>query len=140
MIIVDTNVISELVRERPDPAALAWVREYQEVLASTAVTVQELRYGVEVLPEGRRKRSLEQLVEQAIDALVKVYDYDQRAARHAARILAEMKAQGRRLAGPEDAQILGIARAAGLAVATRNAEHFRGWGVDIIDPWRQPPT
>ncbi|MCL1899421.1 MAG: type II toxin-antitoxin system VapC family toxin [Promicromonosporaceae bacterium] len=139
MIVVDTNVISEIVRPEPNHQVLEWIRQHQMFLATTAITVQELRFGLEVLPEGRRKRQLAQFVEEALAAVVAIFDYDSPAARATARVLADMQRAGRPLSGPEDAQILGIAKSRGLAVATRNVADFEGWGVDVLDPWQQLP-
>lgn len=138
MILVDTNVVSELMRPTPAPEVLAWFAG-QEVAALflSAVSEAELRAGAAYLPAGRRRDSLV----AAIDAMVaedfagRVLAFDSAAARSYAAIAASRRAAGRPIA-EADCQIAAIAHAHGAAVATRNVADFLGCSVTVIDPWK----
>lgn len=138
MILVDTNVVSELMRPTPAPEVLAWFAG-QEVVALflSAVSEAELRAGVAYLPAGRRRDSLV----AAIDAMVaedfagRVLAFDSAAARSYAVIAASRRVAGRPIA-EADCQIAAIAHAHGAAVATRNVADFLGCSVTVIDPWK----
>lgn len=135
MIIADTNVFSEPFRVRSDAQVIAWLRRNAADLAITSITVHELWFGAMRLPVGKRRDSLisavGELVEQP-DRLVLPFDED--AAGHAAMLRTERERAGRPVS-IEDLMIAGIARARGAAVATRNVEHFEGFGVEVINPW-----
>lgn len=137
MIVVDTNVVSELMRSHPAQAVLDWFagREAGD-LYLTAINEAELRAGVAILPEGRRR----ELLQAAVDAMIaedfagRVLSFDSAAARAYARIVADRRSAG--LAIREaDCQIAAIAHAAGGSVATRNVGDFRRTGVEIVNPW-----
>ena len=137
MILIDTNVVSELMRAVPDSAVLDWFgRQDGLALHLSAVSEAELRRGVAILPEGRRRDALQ----GAVDAMVsedfadRVVPFDGPAAVAFAAIFAERRAAGR-LIGFPDCQIAATARARGAAVATRNVEDFEGCGVRVMNPW-----
>jgi len=138
MILIDTNVISELMRPAPAPVVLDWFagREATDLFLS-AVSEAELRAGAAYLPAGRRR---EELV-AAIDAMVeedfggRVLPFDSAAAKSYAVIAAARRAAGQPIA-EADCQIAAIARTRGAAVATRNVADFLGCRVEIIDPWK----
>jgi hypothetical protein len=137
VIVADTNVVSEFMRDAPDPAVLAWAQGIDPAdLTICVVTVEEIERGLGRLPDGRRRRDLDQrwrrLVEAYADAIA-VYDLP--AARHTASILVAAEALGRPMS-LADAQIAGICRAAGHELATRNVSDFAGTsGLTIINPF-----
>ncbi len=137
MIILDTNVISALMRSEPDPVVVRWLDGLPpESLWTTAITVFEVRLGLEVLAAGRRRRLLEAAFAAALaeDFEGRVLPFDQAAAQAAGRIAAERRRAGRTVE-IRDVQIAGIASARKSAVATRNLRHFAGLGLDLLDPW-----
>ncbi len=137
MIVLDTNVISELMRPRPAPAVLTWFGRHPAAsLFTTALTEAEIRYGVELLPEGRRRAALTAAVDElfADDFRGRVLVFDGPAARRFAHIAARRRHSGRPIA-QIDAQIAAIASSRGAAVATRNVVDFEGCGVEVVDPF-----
>ncbi len=138
MIIVDTNVLSELMRPVPHPAVLRWSRRIATTLpATTAVSEAELRFGVLRLPPGRRRDALQAVLEQLLTGLLagRVFPFDCQAAAEYAAFAARRQAAGRP-APTADGMIAGIARAHGAtAIATRNLRDFEDCGVPLVDPW-----
>lgn len=137
MIVFDTNVVSELMRPRPDSAVEAWVADRAATtLFLSAVSEAELLYGVATMPAGQRRDALESEVEAMLrdDFAGRVLPFDNDAARSFAEIAASCRAAGRPVS-QSDGQIAAIARSRGMAVATRNVRHFEGMAVDLIDPW-----
>lgn len=138
MIILDTNVVSEAMRPRPDPTVLSWLNDQAaETLFLSSVTHAELLFEIGALPAGTRKERLA----RALDALLELFPdrilpFDQDAARHYAEVAASAHAAGHPLPTP-DGYIAATAASRDFAVATRNIQHFQGIGVDLIDPWRQ---
>jgi predicted nucleic acid-binding protein len=137
MIVADTNVVSELMRPSPSPALRAWVsRQSAGDLYTTAITVAEIRYGLERLPGGRRKDRLQAAADGVFATLSEfVLPFDAGAAVHYARIARHRDDAGLPIGG-FDAQIAAICRARGAALATRNIKDFVETGVEVIDPWR----
>jgi len=137
VIILDTNVISALMRSEPDPVVVRWLDALPpESLWTTAITVFEVRLGLEVLAAGRRRRLLEAAFAAALEEEFegRVLPFDQAAAQAAGRIAAERRRAGRAVE-IRDVQIAGIAMARKSALATRNLRHFEGLGLDLLDPW-----
>lgn len=137
MIILDTNVISALMRSEPDPVVVRWLDGLPpESLWITAITVFEVRLGLEVLAAERRRRLLEAAFAAALeeDFEGRVLPFDQAAAQTAGQLAAERRRSGRTVE-IRDVQIAGIAKARKSAVATRNLRHFEGLGLDLLDPW-----
>jgi len=138
VIILDTNVISELSRHVPDPGVLAWLDslEISEV-ATTAVTAAELRYGVARLPEGHRKRELTVMIRGILseDFYGRILPFDERASARYADIVTGREKIGRPV-GVADAQIAAICRDLGAILATRNTSDFEETGIELIDPWK----
>ena len=137
MIILDTNVLSALMRSAPDLEVVAWLdRQAPDSLWITSITVFEARFGLALLASGRRRRALERafalLVEEDLDN--RVLDFDVAAATAAAG-LAAARQQAGRPAGMRDTQIAGIAVARRATLATRNVRHFADLAVPVIDPW-----
>lgn len=137
MIILDTNVVSELMRAAPSEAVLAWFRDTPpEPLAITAVTVAELRYGIAVLPEGRRKAGLAAAVTEMLaqDFPGLVLPFDRAAAEVYGTFAAQHRAAGR-APGQADVMIAAIAERHGAGIATRNLKDFAGLGLRLMDPF-----
>ena len=139
MIVADTNVVSELMRPSPSPALRDWVsRQAAGDLYTTAITVAEIRYGLERLPGGRRKDHLQAAADEVFAAFSEyVLPFDAGAAARYARIARHRDEAGLPIGG-FDAQIAAICRAHGAALATRNIKDFLETGVEVIDPWRSP--
>ncbi len=139
MIVLDTNVLSELARPDPDAAVLAWVaRQHRAELCTTAISEAELAYGLARLPQGRRRDALAHAVARLLGEGLggRVLAFDRIAAAAYGEIAAGRRAAGRPVA-TADGQIAAIARARDAALlATRDLGGFQNCGVPIIDPWR----
>jgi toxin FitB len=136
MIILDTNVVSELMRPEPDNRVRQWVSGWRaDELGTTAVTVAEIGHGIERLPDGRRKAALLSAASDLFAAFGElVQPFDVRAAGWFGPVMARRGSLGLPIEG-FDAQIASICRAHGAALATRNVKDFLETGVEIIDPW-----
>ena len=137
MILLDTNVVSELMRKSPDPVVEAWAAGHPgENLFFSAVGEAELRYGAAIMRAGRRRDTLFSDIEaMLLDAFGdRMLPFDREAARYYADIAATRRFAGRPVA-PPDCQIAAIARARGMAVATRNVRDFADMEIELIDPW-----
>lgn len=140
MILLDTNVISELMRPEPAQAVLDWFGQHDAAeLFISAVTEAELRAGVAYLPEGQRRDRLQLAIDAMIDQDFqgRVLPFDTITARPYAEIAAQRRAAGRPIA-EADCQIAATARAADASVATRNGKDFEGCGIRLINPWDAP--
>lgn len=137
MIVLDTNVLSEIMRADPDENVLAWL-DSQNVpdLQTTAITIAELLYGVARLPHGRRKSGLRGAIETMLEGELagKVLPFDDISAHRYSLLVAEREAQGRPISSA-DAQIAAICHSRDAMLATRNVKDFEGTGVPVIDPW-----
>lgn len=137
MIVLDTNVVSALMRREPEPAVVSWLDSLPaESVWTTSVTVFEIRLGLEILVEGRRRRELEEAFAKALeeDFENRVLPFDETAAQAAGLIAAERRRAGRSVEF-RDVQIAGIAKARKATLATRNIRHFEGCGLMLVDPW-----
>lgn len=137
MILLDTNVISELMRAEPAQIVLGWFGQHDSAdLFISAVTEAELRTGVAILPDGQRRDRLQLAIDAMIDQdfQSRVLPFDSLAARAYAEIAAQRRAAGRPIA-EADCQIAAIARANAAMVATRNVRDFDKCGVAVINPW-----
>jgi predicted nucleic acid-binding protein len=137
MILVDTNVVSETMRLKPDPAVIAWLdAQAVESLYLSAISMAELLLGVAVLPEGRRKSELGSSLLAQAAALFgdRVLPFDLPAAQAYATLVSRTRAAGYTM-GIADGQIAAIATIAGLTVATRDKSPFEAAGLPIINPW-----
>jgi predicted nucleic acid-binding protein len=137
VIIADTNVVSEFMKDTPDPAVLAWAQAIDPAdLTICVVTVEEIERGLGRLPQGRRRGDLEQRWTTLVDSFAEaIAIYDLPAARHTARILVAAQASGRPMS-LADAQIAGICLTGGHRLATRNVGGFSTThGLTIINPF-----
>jgi predicted nucleic acid-binding protein len=137
MIVLDTNVLSELMRERPAASVVQWLDARDtDSLAITAITVAELLYGVARLDDGARKTKLATAVNDLVheDFAGRVLPFDAVAAVHYAEVVSDRDRQGRPVS-TADAQIAAISRAHDAALATRNLRDFEATGVELLDPW-----
>ena len=137
MIVLDTNVVSELIRPNPSSIVVDWVAgQAVPRLYLTTISEAELRYGVQILPPGERRTRLLEEVEGMLteDFAGRILPFDSAAAHAYAAIAAARRAAGRPI-NHADCQIAAIARCRGAPVATRDVADFEGSGVDVIDPW-----
>ena len=141
-IILDTNVASELIDDRPQLEVVDWWRRQAIAEAYvTAITEMELRYGVAILPEGRNRSRLSRQVDDLLDVEFgnRILPFDSEAARAYAVISSHRRSIGR-VVGQSDTQIAAIALARNMAVATRNVADFTDCGVELINPWSTEGT
>lgn len=135
MIIMDTNVFSELMRPVPDEKVEAWAKPVAAELFLTAVTVAEINVGILRMPGSRRRYDLADEAEDLLAAFdERVLPFDQAAAACYATLVVSRKAGGRPIS-VFDAQIAAICRAQGADLATRNVKDFEHLGLTVIDPW-----
>jgi len=136
MIVVDTNVASELMRLSPAQAIQDWVRSQDaRQLCTTAITVAEIGYGIERLPDGRRKETLRAAAAEIFETFAEqVLPFDTAAAEQYGLVVSQRDRLGLPIDG-FDAQIAAICRARGAALATRNVADFDKTGVELISPW-----
>lgn len=139
MIVLDTDVVSELIRAEPDLAVVSWMqRSSGESRYTTAVTVAEIRYGIARLPEGRRRTSLRQSANEIFAAFPRqILPFDLAAANAYAHVVATRDHLGTPIDG-FDAQIAAICRSPVATLATRNIKDFTDTGVDLVNPWQEP--
>jgi predicted nucleic acid-binding protein len=137
MVILDTNVLSEVLRPAPDGGVMAWLKDQpRPSVFTTTVTRGEILYGIRVLPDGKRRRLLWDAALAIFneDFAERVLSFDSDAADAYAEVGASRRAAGRPIS-QFDAMIAGMARSRGASVATRNAKDFEGCGIDVVDPW-----
>ena len=137
MIILDTNVLSELMRPKPSPVVVAWVaRQPAAELFTTSISEAEIFYGIELLTKGKRREGLLAAAEAmfAEDLAGRIFGFESEAARVFSKIAANRRALGRPISHA-DAQIAAIARVRGAKLATRSVADFEGCGLDVVDPW-----
>jgi predicted nucleic acid-binding protein len=140
VIVLDTNVVSELMRAKPHPAVLAWVAaQPRAMLYTTSINQTEILYGIAMLPAGRRRTALAAAAEAmfAEDLAGRVLPYDGAAAARYAEIVVARRRVGNPIEA-FDALIAATALSTGASVATRDIGGFDGCGLALIDPWAQP--
>ena len=140
--IVDTNVASEVGEPQAHPSVLAWWdRQPVQEMFTTAVTEAEIRYGLAIVPAGRRRDELVLQTDYLLDGYFedRILPFDSAAAKIYAEIYAGRRRGGRPISVP-DCQIAAIALAHGMAVATRNVSDFTDCGVELINPWSTEGT
>jgi toxin FitB len=137
MIVLDTNVVSEMLKPAPSEKVVHWLASQESSsVFTTVITQAEILYGIEVLPHGMRRQGLSDVVEDTfrLDFERRILSFDEESGRHYVRIRASRKAAGRPIA-PFDAMIAAITRSHGAAVATRNTGDFELCGIRLINPW-----
>ncbi len=137
MIVLDTNILSEMMRRAPSRSVSTWLSEREPAsLFTTTVTEAEMLDGVRILPAGERRAALEAAIEAmfAEDFGGRVLPFDSVAAECYAQIASMRRAAGRPIS-PFDAQIAAIALSRGAALATRNATDFEMTGLEVINPF-----
>ena len=140
MMILDTNVVSEVMRPSPSAQVLRWMAAHPAgQLFTTTITQAEILYGLELLPKGKRRTAFESAVEAMFeeDFAGRILPFDGAAASMFARIAAARRTLGRPIT-QFDAQVAAIARSRGAAVATRNTSDFDHCGVTVVNPWSGP--
>jgi predicted nucleic acid-binding protein len=135
VIILDTNVLSEPLRARPNQAVLGWLAAIVENTVLTSVSVGEILTGARRLPPGRRREGLMVAIETTLTTFAdQVLTYDESAARCYAQLQELRRAAGHPLS-VEDGMIAAICRVRGATLATRNTRDFEGLGVELLNPW-----
>jgi len=137
VIVLDTNVLSAVMQREAEPALVAWLDEHPaESIWTTAITVFEVRYGIDLLAHGRKRRRLDEAFSAALadDLGGRVLSFDEVAARTAGLIAAREQQAGRSIE-IRDVEIAGIVVARKATLATRNTRHFAHTGVKLVDPW-----
>ena len=139
MIILDTDVLSALMREEPDKAVAAWLNDQSRIsIWTTSITVVELQFGLQIMPSGRKRSQLMEALEILLADKIaeRIAPFDAVAAQRAADLMASRYRRGR----PKelrDTMIAGIALAHNATLATRNTPHFQDLSVPVINPWSQ---
>lgn len=142
MIILDTNVISALMKPKPEPLIMKWVNKYDlEYLWLTSITVMEIQYGIELLPEGKKREALHKSFHKMLLQKFQghIIEFDESAAIITGELLAKSKKTGFHI-DVRDLQIAGIARMTGADLATRNTKDFKNTNVNLINPWENSPN
>jgi len=137
VIVLDTNVVSELMRSRPEPKVVRWVDGQRPgSLAVTAITAAELLFGVARMPGGRRRVAIGDAVVGMLreDFAGRILPFDATSAERYAILVADRERAGQRI-GMADAQIAAICAARDAPLATRNGKDFVGTGIAVVDPW-----
>jgi predicted nucleic acid-binding protein len=138
MVLLDTNVVSELMRPESSPVVLKWLsRQQAPELYSSSVSLAEIFYGIELLAAGKRRNDLLAGAERMFTKVLvgRVFAFEDEAARAFARIASSRRKAGRPIA-ELDAQIAAIAHVHGATLATRNTADFEGCGIRLVNPWR----
>jgi toxin FitB len=137
VIVIDTNVLSALMREVPDQPIVDWLdRQAAESIWITSISVFEARLGLALLPKGKRRQNLESAFNNLMveDLEGRVLDFDQPAAEAAAQLAAGRQRKGQTI-DMRDTQIAGIVIARRADLATRNVKHFSDLDINVINPW-----
>jgi predicted nucleic acid-binding protein len=135
VILLDTNVVSELLKAQPHPAVEHWFLRHEESCHLPSVAIAELAYGIAKLPDGARKTAFQQqLTEWRIRFANRICNFDAQAALAYGDIQAQSRRAGRPMSVP-DAQIAAIASDQGHLLATRNSSDFVATGIALVDPW-----
>lgn len=136
MIILDTNVLSALMLQRPDLRVIAWLDKQPRIsIWTTSVTVLEIRFGLRIMPSGKRRSALLQAFEMMLERFERrIVSFDAAAAELASDLMASRQKSGRTVE-LRDTMIAGIALAQHATLATRNTAHFEEISVPLVNPW-----
>lgn len=132
--LLDTNILSETARKKPDPKVLAWVGKLPSMVLP-AVAVYEIASGIQRLPPSDKRAFLEEWLAELLGSGCDVVPFDRDAALACAALETEARHE-RRTVETRDLFILAIAKSRALGIATRNVNHFRGFGVPVYDPFK----
>ncbi len=139
MIVLDTNVVSELMKRSPQKAVVAWLdAQPSKSIWTTSITVFEIFFGIETLPGGKRQTAIRKAFESALENELegRVLNFDLASASESAMISAALHRVGRPV-DVREVQIAGIVSARHATLATRNTKHFADAGVALVDPWAE---
>ena len=138
MIVLDTNVLSELRKPRSEANqnVTRWLETVSDPIASTAICIAEMRYGIACLADGKRKRDLQQAMDLIVETVLAdaVLPFEERAAVAYGEIAAKLRREGRP-SSVADVMIAAIVFTHGATLATRNTKHFEGTGISLVDPF-----
>ena len=139
MILLDTNVLSELMKPSPDRRVIAWLdRQPRTSIWTTSITIFEIRFGLQILEAGKKRKAmneaLEVLLANKLERRVAVFDLS--AAQHTAVLMAERQKVGRR-GELRDSMIAGVALARNANLATGNVRHFQDLPLKVVNPWSE---
>lgn len=137
MIVLDTNVLSEVIALQPSARVLAWIlREQPSTLYTTSISQAELLYGVELMAQGRRRQALHAAIKKMLaeDFVDRILPFDSDATEAYSRIAASRRMMGRPIS-EGDARIAAIAISRGASLATRNGRDFEHCGIKVVNPW-----
>lgn len=136
MIILDSNVVSEVMRPQPDEKVIAWLnRQPRSSVWTTSITVFEIRFGLQIMPAGKRREVLSEGFENLLNTIdLRIAPFDHEAAEHASDLMASRRAQGRPRE-TRDTMIAGIVLAHHAILATRNVRDFDDISTSVVDPW-----
>ena len=137
MLVLDTNVLSALIKDVPDPVIERWLdRQADLSVWTTTICIFEIRYGLEIMPAGRRQSAMLVEFERTIEEYLerRILSFDRAAAEEAALLMARRKAAGRPI-DLRDTMIAGIVVAQRATLVTRNVRHFSDLDASLVDPW-----
>jgi predicted nucleic acid-binding protein len=137
MIVVDTNVLSALMRRIPDPKVVAWLDgQPRTSVWTTSITILEVRFGLQVMQAGKKRSALLEIFERVLTEKIerRVVPFDTLAAQHAANLMAVRQKNGRP-GELRDTMIAGIVLATRATLATRNTKHFDDLSISVVNPW-----
>ena len=137
MILLDTNVVSELMRATPEAAVLRWMNGQPSSLVHlSSVSIAEITYGIRILPEGHRRHDLQHRFDRFLATAFseRLLDFDRAAALQYGEIMAVRRQIGRPMS-VADGQIAAVARSRGCDLATRNVTDFEDCALELINPW-----
>jgi len=137
MLVLDTNVLSELMKLKPDRRVIDWLDDQStDVVWTTSISVFEIRFGLDILPDGKRKRALQDAFDGVlgVDLGYQVLDFDRVSAIRAGEISARLHGLGRPVE-IRDVQIAGIVSVRRATLATRNFKHFQDTDITLVNPW-----
>ena len=136
MIVLDTNVLSALMRQTPDAKVIAWLdKQSRTSVWTTSVTMLEIRFGLQIMATGQRRSRLLEAFEALLEKMGhRVAPFDDEAAAQAADLMASRQRKGRPVE-LRDTMIAGIVSARHATLATRNLVHFEDLSVAVVNPW-----
>ncbi|WHP07560.1 type II toxin-antitoxin system VapC family toxin [Acinetobacter corruptisaponis] len=137
MIILDTNIVSELLRKKPNEQVIHWLLQQQRLsLFTTTISYSEMLYGIHIMPKGQKQQQLLTGIKNIFDTDFRdlILSFDQQAAEHYADIAALRKTKGLPIS-QFDAMIAAITRSKNAILATRNIKDFQYCGIELINPW-----